>query len=65
MKDVVIVSGVRTAIGAFGGALKSVSVVELGSVVLKDVLKRVNLKPVIDEELKQYAPDKLKSQGMT
>ena len=65
MKDVVIVSGVRTAIGAFGGALKSVPVVKLGSVVLKDVLKRVNLKPVIDEKLKQYAPDKLKSQGLT
>ena len=53
MKDVVIVSGVRTAIGAFGGALKSVPAVELGSVVLKEVLKRVNLKPAVDEDLKE------------
>ena len=65
MKEVVIVSGVRTAIGNFGDALKNVSVVELGSVVLKDVLKRVNLRPVIDESLKEVGPDKLKSQGLT
>ncbi len=65
MKDVVIVSGVRTAIGSFGGALQSVSVVDLGSIVLKDVLKRVNVRPVVDERLKACAPEKLQSQGMT
>jgi len=65
MKEVVIVSGVRTAIGNFGGAFKDVSAVELGSVVLKDVLKRVNLKPVVDDKLKAAAPDKLKAQGLT
>jgi hypothetical protein len=31
MQDVVIVSGVRTAVGTFGGSLKSVPVVELGT----------------------------------
>ena len=43
MKDVVVVSGARTAIGGFGGGLKDVPVVDLGAVVMKDVLKRINL----------------------
>ena len=64
MRDVVIVSGSRTAIGAFGGGLKNVPVVELGSIVMKDVLKRINLKPVKDEKIQGAAPDKLKDQGM-
>ena len=64
MRDVVIVSGSRTAIGAFGGGLKSVPVVELGSIVMKDVLKRINLKPVKDEKMQDGAPEKLKDQGM-
>ena len=64
MKDVVIVSGSRTAIGAFGGGLKTVPVVKLGSIVMKDVLKRIKLKPVKNEEMQEAAPDKLKDQGM-
>ena len=64
MRDVVIVSGSRTAIGAFGGGLKSVPVVELGSIVMKDVLKRISLRPVKDEKMQDAAPDKLKDQGM-
>ncbi|MCP4105333.1 MAG: acetyl-CoA C-acetyltransferase [Desulfobacteraceae bacterium] len=65
MKEVVVVSGSRTAIGGFGGGLKDVSVVELGSIVMKDVLKRVNLKPVPNDEMKENTPDKLKDQGTT
>ncbi len=65
MKEVVVVSGSRTAIGGFGGGLKDVSVVELGSIVMKDVLKRVNLKPVPNDEMKENTPDKLKDQGIT
>ena len=64
MRDVVIVSGSRTAIGAFGGGLKNVPVVELGSIVMKDVLKRISLRPVKDEKMQDAAPDKLKDQGM-
>lgn len=64
MNEVVIVSGSRTAIGAFGGSLKTVPVVELGSIVMKDVLKKVNLKPVVSDEMKNVAPDALKDQGM-
>ena len=64
MKDVVIVSGSRTAIGAFGGGLKTVPVVKLGSIVMKDVLKRIKLKPVKNEQMQEAAPDKLKDQGI-
>ncbi|QTA82809.1 Acetyl-CoA acetyltransferase [Desulfonema limicola] len=64
MKEVVIVSGSRTAIGSFGGSLKTVPVVELGSIVMKDVLKKVNLKPVVSDEMKDASPDALKDQGM-
>lgn len=65
MKEAVIVSGSRTAIGAFGGGLKDKSVVELGSMVMKDVLKKVNLKPVASSAMLAIAPDKLKDQGLT
>jgi len=65
MKEVVIVSGSRTAIGTFGGGLKDVAVTELGAVVMKDVLKRANLRPVPSETMKAAAPDKLKGQGLT
>jgi acetyl-CoA acetyltransferase len=65
MKEVVIVSGSRTAIGTFGGGLKDIPAIELGAVVMQDVLKRVNLKPVANETMKGAAPDKLKDQGLT
>jgi acetyl-CoA C-acetyltransferase len=64
MKDVVVVSGARTAIGGFGGGLKDVPVVDLGAVVMKDVLKRINLKPVAGTVAKDFAPDKLQDQGI-
>lgn len=63
MKEVVIVSGARTAVGAFGGGLKNVSSVELGSIVLKAALRRANLRPVISAQMRDGIPDKLKAQG--
>ncbi len=65
MRDVVIVSGSRTAIGTFGGGLKSVSVVELGSIVMKEVLEKIQVRPVKSDQMQEYAPDKLKPQGLT
>ncbi len=65
MKEVVIVSGSRTAIGAFGGGLKDVPAIELGAGVMKDVLKRVNLRPVPNAVMTDAAPDRLKDQGLT
>lgn len=65
MREVVIVSGSRTAIGTFGSGLKDVPVAELGGIVMKDVLKRANLKPVAGVAAMESAPDKLKDQGIT
>ena len=63
MKDVVIVSGVRTPVGSFGGSLKSVSVVDLGATVMKSVLKRAGLRPEADDAVKAFGPETLKDQG--
>ncbi len=65
MKEVVIVSGVRTAIGNFGGSLKDVQVVKLGAVVIKEVLKRAGLKPIPKKEYSEIGPDLIKGVGMT
>ncbi len=43
MNNVVIVSATRTAVGKFGGSLKDISPGQLGSVVLKDALKRAGI----------------------
>ncbi len=43
MKDVVILSAARTAIGTFGGTLKDQSAAKLGAIVVKEALKRANL----------------------
>jgi len=64
MKDVVIVSGCRTPIGVFGGSLKDVPLVDLGALVIKNVLKKVNLRPVPNKEMIEVYPDKLKDQGV-
>ena len=60
----VIVSGSRTAIGTFGSGLKDVPVVELGGIVMKDVLKRANFKPVAGVVAMETVPDKLRDQGL-
>ncbi len=51
MKDVVIVSAVRTALGSFGGALKDVSAVDLGALVIKEAVNRAGVKPELIEEV--------------
>lgn len=44
MREVVIVSAARTPIGSFGGALKNVPARTLGSIAIKEVLKRAGVK---------------------
>ena len=44
MHDVVIVSGMRTAIGTFGGSLKDTPVTELATTAVKAALERAQLK---------------------
>lgn len=45
MTEVVIVAAVRTPIGSFGGSLKDISAVDLGSLVIKDAIERAGLEP--------------------
>lgn len=45
MNDVVILSGVRTAIGDFGGSLKDVAPWELGRIVIAEAIKRAGIEP--------------------
>jgi acetyl-CoA C-acetyltransferase len=52
VREVVIVSAVRTPIGAFNGCFKSLSAVDLGAVAAKEAIKRAGIKPeIIDEAL--------------
>jgi len=65
MREVVIVSGSRTAIGTFGASLKDVPAVKLGAIVIREVIKRAGFKPVTKKEILELAPDVLKWTGMT
>lgn len=52
MKEVIIASAVRTAVGKFGGTLKDVPAVELGATVIREAIKRAGIKPeMIDETI--------------
>ena len=52
MKEVVIVSAVRTPIGSFMGALSTISAPKLGSVAIKGALDKIKLSPeMVDEVL--------------
>ncbi|HEY55676.1 MAG TPA: acetyl-CoA C-acetyltransferase [Dehalococcoidia bacterium] len=64
MTEVVIVSGVRTAIANYGGALRDVPVAKLGSIVIKEALKRAGLKPKRDPEVLGLAPEVFKGAGL-
>lgn len=43
MKEVVIVSAARTAIGSFGGTLKDISAVKLGEIAATEAIKRAGI----------------------
>ncbi len=50
MKDVVILSGCRTAIGAFGGTLRDVNAAVLASITMKEAIRRAGIEPnMIDD----------------
>ncbi len=51
MREVVIVSAARTPIGSFGGALKDLTAVELGSIAAKEAIKRAGIDPAIIDEV--------------
>ncbi len=43
MRDVVIVSAVRTAIGAYGKSLRDVPAVQLGAIVIKEAVQKAGI----------------------
>ena len=45
MKEVFIVSAVRTPMGSFGGSLKDISATKLGAAAIKGALERIKLDP--------------------
>lgn len=50
MKEVVIVSGCRTAVGAFGGTLRDMNAAVIGSIAMKEAIKRAGIDPgMIDD----------------
>ena len=55
MKEAVIVSCARTAIGQFGQSLKDVPAVELGGIAIKEAIKRAGLRPSKSKD-KDVAP---------
>src|SRR3989304_2036066 len=61
MSEAVIVSGVRTAIGNYGGALQDVPAVKLGAIVIQGALKKAGLRPKGDAS---YEPAALKGKGL-
>jgi acetyl-CoA C-acetyltransferase len=51
VKEVVIVAAVRTPIGSFGGALASLTAIELGAIALKGALDKAGVAPELVEQV--------------
>ncbi|MDC3390656.1 acetyl-CoA C-acyltransferase [Flavobacteriales bacterium] len=50
MKEVVIISAVRTPIGSFGGSLSTISATKLGSIAIKGAIEKAGIdKNIVDE----------------
>ncbi len=52
MKEVVIVSGCRTPIGAFGGTLKNVTGPTLGSITMKEAVRRAGIDLALIDDIR-------------
>ena len=55
MREPVIIAAVRTAIGKFQGSLASLSAVELGACVVREVVRRAGIEPAQDPARAQSA----------
>ncbi|MFZ0929479.1 MAG: acetyl-CoA C-acetyltransferase [Syntrophobacteraceae bacterium] len=64
MREVVIVSGARTAVGTFMGSLKDIPAAQLGAICIRESLKRAGLRPVATQDMVSFAPDRLKGTGL-
>ena len=60
MKNVVIVSGARTAVGSFGGGLKDIRAVDLGALVIREAIRRACLRPDLSATVRSCRPDVFK-----
>jgi acetyl-CoA C-acetyltransferase len=47
MKEVYIISAVRTPIGSFGGSLKGFTATQLGAIAIKGALQKAGVKPAL------------------
>ncbi len=65
MSNVVIVSSVRTAVGSFGGSLKSVPAKDLGALVIRETLLKSGLCPDMPAHAGTEAPDTFKNVGLS
>jgi len=65
MKEAVIISAARTAIGNYGGTLRDIPAVKLGSITIREALRRAGLRPKQDPEVLSYAPEVFKDTGLT
>ncbi len=52
MKDVVIVSGCRTAIGTFGGSLKTMNAPQIAAVTMNEAVKRADIDPSLIDDIR-------------
>jgi acetyl-CoA C-acetyltransferase len=52
MKDVVIVSACRTAIGAFGGSLRDLNAAILASTTMKEAVRRAGIDPALIDDVR-------------
>ncbi len=52
MREVVIVSGCRTAIGSFGGSLRDMNTPFLGSIVMREAIKRAGINPALIDDVR-------------
>ena len=51
-RKVVLAGACRTAIGKMGGALSNTPAADLGAIVIKEALRRANVKPEMVDEVK-------------
>ena len=52
MKEIVIVSACRTAIGTFGGTLRDMNAATIGSVTMKEAVRRAGIDPAIIDDVR-------------
>lgn len=64
MREAVIVSGARTAVGTFMGTLKDIPASELGAICIRESLKKAKLKPKACQHMLDNAPKLLKGSGI-